>query len=382
MIEDLRPRTPSPGHFAKAVVGEAVRVRAVVFKEGHDVLAGQVRLVPKGRRQSESVAPLVPLGNDEWEAIIVPRQMGPYAFVVEAWTDRHATWAHKVLVKLQAGQAVDVEILEGQQLLERARAHPAVAAALDALLDPALEYGDRLIAALTPEVAAALRGPDGALDVTASSRQPLWVDRELALFGAWYELFPRSFGGFKGTAARVPDVAAMGFDVLYLPPIHPIGHTARKGPNNTLAAGAGDPGSPWAIGSHEGGPHRHPPGPGHRRGLLESGRRGASPRHGAGPRLRPAVFTGPPLGGRASRVVPSPARRHHRLRREPAQGVPGHLPDQLLAGEGTRPGGPVGRLQGDPATTGSPTGSRMFRVDNPHTKPIAFWEWLISSIQR
>ena len=380
MIEDLRPRTPSPGHFAKAVVGEAVRVRAVVFKEGHDVLAGQVRLVPKGRRQPESVAPLVPLGNDEWEATVVPRQVGPYAFVVEAWTDRHATWAHKVLVKLQAGQAVGVEILEGQQLLERARSHPAVAAALDALRDPALDDGDRLIAALTPEVAAALRGPDGAPDVTASSRQPLWVDRELAQFGAWYELFPRSFGGFRGTAARVADVAAMGFDVLYLPPIHPIGHTARKGANNTLRARPGDPGSPWAIGSHEGGHTAiHP-----ELGTLEDfAKLVAEVRaHGMELALDYALQCSPDHPW----VAEHPEWFHHRPDGSIAHAENPPKLYQDIVPINFWPAQEVDRVALWDACREIleywiTHGVTVFRVDNPHTKPIAFWEWLLAAIR-
>ena len=152
----------------------------------------------------------------------MPRQMGPYAFVVEAWTDRHATWAHKVLGQT-AGRPGD---------RRRDPRGPAVAGAGPSPTRRSrppstpctIRRSTTAIASSPPSrptVAAALRGPDGAPDVTASSRQPLWVDRELAQFGAWYELFPRSFGGFKGTAARVADVAAMGFDVLYLPPDPP-----------------------------------------------------------------------------------------------------------------------------------------------------------------
>ncbi|HEY3810202.1 MAG TPA: maltotransferase domain-containing protein, partial [Acidimicrobiales bacterium] len=253
VIEDVRPRTPNAGHFAKAVVGESVPVRAVVFKEGHDLLTGRVLLVAKGRKKPVSTGVLEPVGSDEWVSHVMPAQIGPHRIIVEAWTDRHATWAHKVQAKLDAGQPIDVEIAEGLLLLEGAAAFPPVAAALPTLRDIGLADPDRVRAALSPEVGAALWGPEGAVDVTDSTGQPLWVDRERALFGAWYELFPRSFGGLKGAAARVPDLAAMGFDVLYLPPIHPIGHTARKGPDNTLRAGDDDPGSPWAIGSSVGG---------------------------------------------------------------------------------------------------------------------------------
>src|SRR6516164_3217583 len=126
VIEDVRPRTPTPGHFAKAVVGEKITVRAVVFKDGHDQLTGRVLLLSRGRKKPASTGILVSLGNDAWEATLVADRMGPHRIVVEAWTDRHATWAHKVRAKLSAGQSIDVEIAEGVQLLRPSAANPAV----------------------------------------------------------------------------------------------------------------------------------------------------------------------------------------------------------------------------------------------------------------
>ncbi len=379
MIEDIRPRTPSPGHFAKAVVGESVRVSAVVFKEGHDLLAGRALLFAKGSRQPESVGVFAALGNDEWEATVTPRRIGPHRLVVQAWTDRHATWAHKVLAKLDAGQPIDVEIAEGHELLLGAAEDPDVAAALRVLDDAGLGREARVLPALTAAVAAALWGPQGAADVTDSAPQPLWVDRELALFGAWYELFPRSLGGFKGVAARVPELAAMGFDVLYLPPIHPIGHSARKGPNNTLTAGVDDPGSPWAIGSHEGGHtaiHRE-------LGTLEDFSQLVAEvkAHGMELSLDYALQCSPDHPW----VAEHPEWFHHR-------------PDGSIAYAENPP-----KVYQDivpinfwPATEADRValweackeiveywisqGVTVFRVDNPHTKPVAFWEWLIAAI--
>ena len=253
MIEDVRPTTPTAGHFAKAVVGEKVTVRAAVFKDGHDQLTGRALLLMKGRKRPETAGLLTPRGNDEWEATLVPNRIGAHRIVVEAWTDRHATWAHKVRAKLNAGQPIDVEIAEGVELLRPHAGDPTVITALDALTDAALAPAVRVRPALAPEVEEVLWGPEGASDLTAAVPQLLWVDRERALVGAWYELFPRSFGGLKGTARPRTRLARLGFDVLYLPPIHPIGTTARKGPNNTLTASDDDPGSPWAIGSHQGG---------------------------------------------------------------------------------------------------------------------------------
>src|SRR5687768_4382630 len=180
VVDDIRPRTPE-GFPAKAVVGEAVRISADVFKDGHDVLAGQVRWRAQAKGNGKWLtAPLHHAGNDRWEAVVEPTTLGAHEFVVEAWTDRYATWHHKVTAKQAAGQDVTVDLLEGEGL------------------EPDDGPGD---------------------DVTSSAPMPLWVDRERALVGAWYELFPRSFGGFGGVRDHLPYVAELGFDVLYLPPV-------------------------------------------------------------------------------------------------------------------------------------------------------------------
>jgi starch synthase (maltosyl-transferring) len=362
------------------VVGEVVRVTAAVFKDGHDRLSGRVLLLPKGRKRPDAVGVLTPLGNDLWESAVVPSRIGPYRLVVEGWTDRHATWAHKVRAKLDAGVAVDVEIAEGLELLPLAGEDPAVAAALDALMDASLPPAARVGQAMEPEVAAALWGPDFAPDVTASAPQLLWVDRERALFGAWYELFPRSFGGLKGTAGRVPDLARMGFDVLYLPPIHPIGRTARKGANNTLTAEDDDPGSPWAIGSPEGGHTAIHPDLGtiedfshlvaevraHEMELALDYALQCSPDH---PWVgeHPEWFHHRPDGSIA--YAENPPKVYQDI--VPMNFWPAAESDRVALWEACK--GILDYWIG--------AGVVVFRVDNPHTKPVAFWEWLITSIQ-
>ncbi len=299
-------------------MGEALRVTAVVFKDGHDTLAARVLLCPDGKDDAEEVVDMTSLGNDEWEAVVVPRRIGPHSVVVQGWTAR-------------------------------------------------TRYSE------TPD-------PDTAPDLTSSDPQPLWVDRERALFGAWYELFPRSFGGFSGVSGRVPALAAMGFDVLYLPPIHPIGVTARKGPNNTLAARPGDPGSPWAIGSVEGGHTAIHPDLGTVEdfaGLVEDLKA-----HGMEIALDYALQCSPDHPW----VTEHPEWFHHR-------------PDGSIACAENPP-----KIYQDiyPINFWPPSeesrielweaceeiveywiglGVRIFRVDNPHTKPMAFWEWLIASVQ-
>jgi starch synthase (maltosyl-transferring) len=380
VIEDVRPRTPTPGHSAKAVVGEAVRVTAAVFKDGHDQLSGRVLLLPKGRKRPDAEAVLAPLGNDLWEARVVASRIGPYRIVVEAWTDRHATWAHKVHAKLDAGVPVDVEIAEGLELLQPLSEDPAVGAALDALTDISLPSAGRLGLALEPEVAAALWGPAFALDVTASAPQLLWVDRERALFGAWYELFPRSFGGLKGAAGRVPDLARMGFDVLYLPPVHPIGLTARKGANNSLTAEDDDPGSPWAIGSPEGGHTDIHPELGtiedfshlvaevraHEMELALDYALQCSPDH-PWVREHPEWFHHRPDGTIA--YAENPPKVYQDI--VPINFWPAAETDRVALWQACK----------EILDYWIGEGVAIFRVDNPHTKPVPFWEWLITSIQ-
>jgi starch synthase (maltosyl-transferring) len=259
VIDDVRPRTPTGEFPAKAVVGETVRVSADMFKDGHDAIGGRV-LWHHVDKPTWEEAPLRHVGNDRWEAVIEPTALGAHEFAVEAWTAAYETWHHKITVKVDAGQDVSVELEEGARLFERAAGAvgDGEAQALEAAAAQLRDQGiasvrDRLAPALAPDLAELLGRPLPSDDVTRTREYGLWVDRERALSGAWYEVFPRSEGGFKGLVDRLPDIADMGFDVVYLPPVHPIGVTARKGKNNRPKATPGDVGSPWAIGGAEGG---------------------------------------------------------------------------------------------------------------------------------
>jgi starch synthase (maltosyl-transferring) len=341
VIDDIRHLTPS-GYPAKALAGEQVRITAAIYRDGHDILAARVRL-------GDEVAAMAELGNDEWEALVHPETLGAHRYVVEAWTDHRATWAHKVKAKQSAGQDVDVELAEG-----RARFRSIE---LDGVHTEATEADD-----------------------LTKVEMPLWVDRERALVGAWYELFPRSEGGLAATAKRVPAVAAMGFDVLYLPPIHPIGRTGRKGANNTLNAGVDDPGSPWAIGSPEGGHTAIDPGLGTEEdfSLLVDTLAGhgmevaldyalqCSPDH---PWVtgHPEWFHRRPDGSIA--FAENPPKKYQDI--FPVNLWPKRRKDRLALWDACKAIVDFWLARG----------VRIFRVDNPHTKPFAFWEWLIPAVQ-
>lgn len=384
VIDDVRPRTPRPEHPAKAVVGEVVHVSADIFRDGHDILAAQVRwraLAGAGKGKNGAgkwqTAPLVPLVNDRWTGTVEPTTLGMHELVVEGWTDRYATWRHKAEVKLAAGQDIAVELEEGAQLLAT---RPGLEDAVAALRNAELAVEDRLAPAFDPATEEAMAGPEGAHDLTPSDPVRLWVDRERALVGAWYELFPRSEGGFRGTIKRLPAIAAMGFDIVYFPPIHPIGVSHRKGRNNTLEPGPDDPGSPWAIGGAEGG-HLdiHP-----ELGTLEDFRAVVDAAHEHGMEIaldyalqcspdhpwvrdHPAWFHHRPDGSIA--YAENPPKKYQDI--YPINFWPAEETDRVALWNACK----------EILDHWIAQGVRVFRVDNPHTKPIAFWEWVIPAVQ-
>ncbi len=272
---DVSPVAEAGRFPAKAVVGEAVPIRATVFREGHDAVAATAVLVgPDGKdRARATMAPISP-GRSQFETRLVPDVPGQWSFRVEGWSDPYATWSHDATVKVGAGIDVELMLTEGALLLTRAASRTGLAAsavrtltdAVTALRDTSRPPQARLAAALSPQVISTLAADPVRDLVSPSPTYPLTVDRPLALFTAWYEMFPRSEGAvldpttgtwrsgtFATAAERLPAIAGMGFDVVYLTPIHPIGTTYRKGRNNSLAPEPGDPGSPYAIGSPDGG---------------------------------------------------------------------------------------------------------------------------------
>jgi starch synthase (maltosyl-transferring) len=267
VIEDIRPQVDCGQFTSRAVAGETVPVSATIFRDGHnEVVAAAVRLAGPGDRKGQ----LIPLtevnhGLHQWQGEMTLPRSGAWSFTVEAWTDEVATWRIGTQKKLDAGRDIGLELEEGAQLLEAATAwvpaagREVLTAAAAGLRNPDADPAERLASAYDSTLVELLeRNPPK--DATRSRRLGIWVDRPRALYGSWYEFFPRSEGAtattsgtFKQAAERLPAIAAMGFDVVYLPPIHPIGQTHRKGPNNTLDPGPDDPGSPWAIGAEAGG---------------------------------------------------------------------------------------------------------------------------------
>ena len=380
-IDDIRPATPTRQFPPKAVVGEQVPVSADIYRDGHDLLAARVRWRRVGKSKWRTT-PLRHVVNDRWEGTLSPDDIGRHEVVVEAWRDRFATWRHDIEIKAAAGDDVEVELEEGARILEalapalNARGRGRVLDAVAALRREACSLQVRLNAGLDDRVAALVAGvPDADLTTATFA---LWVDRPLAGFGAWYEMFPRSEGGFAGAAKRLPAIAEMGFDIVYLPPIHPIGVTDRKGPDNTLGAGPDDPGSPWAIGSAEGGHTAIAPELGtlddFRRFCTEAADLGlevaldyalqCSPDH-PWVREHPEWFFIRPDG--SIQYAENPPKKYQDIYPPNFWG-----PHRAALWEACR----------DVLRFWMAHGVRTFRVDNPHTKPLAFWEWIIDEIRR
>ncbi|MFI1442852.1 alpha-1,4-glucan--maltose-1-phosphate maltosyltransferase, partial [Streptomyces fructofermentans] len=397
-VLDVRPLVAGGRRPAKAVVGEAFEVSATVFREGHDAVAANVVLRdPDGRPGPWSPMRELAPGTDRWGATVrVPRE-GRWTCTVEAWSDPVSTWRHHALIKIPAGIDTELVLEEGALLYARAAdgvptakgRRDAILAAAATLRDVGLPAAARLAAALTPDVDHVLAQYPLRELVTSSDPLPLLVERERALYGSWYEFFPRSEGAvvepgrppvsgtFRTAARRLPAIAEMGFDVVYLPPIHPIGSTFRKGPNNTLDASPEDVGVPWAIGSPEGGHDAvHPD-----LGTIEDF--AAFVRAAAELELEVALDFALQCSPDHPWVEKHPEWFHHR-------------PDGTIAYAENPPKKyqdiyPIAFDRDMPGLVRETVrvlrfwmghGVRIFRVDNPHTKPVVFWEQVIADINR
>ncbi len=381
-IEDVYPSVDAGRFPAKRIAGEPVEVWADIFRDGHDVSAGELLWRPERDRTWRRV-PMRHHGNDRWVGRFIPAEPGRYLFAVEAWTDAFATWRRALEAKRAAGQDVGLEAREGRQLIASLKARGKAARTIAHARHTFDETGD-LAALVSDELAAAAAESQDRPDLTRSASYPLTAERPLARAGAWYEMMPRSqgriagrHGTFDDCIARLPEIAALGFDVVYLTPIHPVGRINRKGRNNSLTAGPDDPGSPYAIGADEGGHDAiHP-----QLGTLEDFRRfvAALHEHGMEPaldfaiqcspdhpwvRAHPEWFTRRPDG--SIRYAENPPKKYEDIVNPDFYGADR---DALWA------------ALRDVVLFWLDQGVRIFRVDNPHTKPFPFWEWLIREVQ-
>ncbi|RUL85925.1 alpha-1,4-glucan--maltose-1-phosphate maltosyltransferase [Tautonia sociabilis] len=389
IIEGVTPQIDAGRFPIKRTEGESVVVGADVFAEGHDV----IRAVLRHRFGDEPwvETPMTPLGNDRWEASFTLDRIGRFSYTVEAWVDRFASWRDEVSKKAGAGQDIASELLEGAEIVRQASSR-AEGHAVRWLAERADAIGGdggqahRTSLALDPQLAELMdRFPDRSGGHRFEPTLEVIVDPVLARFGAWYEMFPRSaatepgrHGTFRDVEARLPYIAGMGFDILYLPPIHPIGRSFRKGPNNTLTPGPGDPGSPWAIGAPEGG-HRdvHP-----ELGTMADFDRlvAAARDHGLKIALDIAFQCSPD----------HPYVREHPewFRHRPdgtikyAENPPKKYQDIYpLEFDGPDWKGLYEELR-DVFLHWIDHGVTVFRVDNPHTKPFRFWDWCLAEVKR
>ena len=389
VIESVSPSVDNGRFAVKRIIGDEVMVEADCFTDGHDTLA----CLLLWRREDETAwneATMTPLGNDRWKGSFIAASVGRYRYTVSAWVDHFLSWRHDFARRVEK-EDLRIAALVGAGLIEDAAGRAtgkerkqlhAWAVQLHAVTDTRLLKACGLDEELS---ALASRFPDRRLATICPVEYPLVVDRERARFSAWYEMFPRStatdpgrHGTFRDCEARLPDIAKMGFDVLYFPPIHPIGRINRKGANNTLITGPGDVGSPWAIGSVEGGHtalHSE-------LGTIEDFRELVASVHSHNMELaldiafqcapdhpyvkaHPQWFRWRPDG--TVQYAENPPKKYQDIfpfefESDDWRGLWQELADviRFWANEGVR----------------------IFRIDNPHTKPFPFWEWVISELKR
>ncbi len=385
VIEAVEPEIAAGKFAAKAVVGWPVTLSADVFGDGHEVFAAAV-LTKSDSDKSWTETPMVALKNDRWEAEVVFGDLGHHAFTIVAWRDVWGTWRRDTSKKIAAGQDVSVEREEARLMMTDVKVAGADAKALKTL-QKALEGAEAMNILMSDETDTLMRriGPRANV-VRYAQDVPVWVDRERAAFSAWYELFPRSTGAegahgtFRTTIDRLPYVKDLGFDVLYFPPIHPIGTTNRKGKNNSLTAEADDVGSPYAIGSEAGGNSAvHPD-----LGTLDDfdALVSAAAEHD--------IEIAMDIALNASPDHPWIAEHPDWFERRPdgtikyAENPPKKYEDivnfRYYLDDGT-PNQDFWEAIRDMFLFWAGHGVLCFRVDNPHTKPFPFWQWIIAEVQ-
>ena len=390
IIEGIQPAIDGGAFPIKRTVGEDLVVEADVFAEGHDKLKALLKYRPAGSSSWTEVPMTALPHNDRWTGSFPIVDREDLEYTVEGWVDRFASWHYELTKKAEAGLDVASELLEGGELVGEAslRATGRDASWLlerSKVLEKPGDQAERIKAGLDPELVAMMDTyPDRSRGFTHEPPLRVIVERERARLGAWYELFPRStspvpgrHGTFQTTEARLPYVANMGFDVVYLPPIHPIGRAFRKGPNNTLTPGPDDPGSPWAIGGPEG------------------GHKDVHPELGTLADFDRLVATARTLGLEIALDIAfqcSPdhpyVKDHPRwFRHRPdgtikyAENPPKKYQDIYPIDFETDDWEALYAELRDVFLFWADHGVTIFRVDNPHTKPFRFWDWVIREVK-
>jgi starch synthase (maltosyl-transferring) len=382
-IENIYPIIDGGRFGIKRIVGEPIEVWADIYRDGHEIISAAI----VWRREQDrdwKRAPMTLDVNDRWGGTFTPDAIGRYVYAIEAWTDDFATWRHGFELKKKAGQDLTLDALEGAALMTKAQGAGREAATIILReCEQFLETGN-VDALLSPDLQTAMAESQSRRDLTRSQLLPLMIDRPRARDGAWYEMVPRSqgkqpgvHGTFRDCIARLPDVAAMGFDVVYFTPINPIGMTNRKGKNNSLKAEPGDVGSPYAIGGAAGGHDAvHP-----ELGTIEDFKAfvraceslgmevaldfavQCSPDH---PWIKqhPNWFKRRPDG--SMKYAENPPKKYEDI----------HNPDFDCEDSGS-----LWNALRDVFFFWIDQGVKIFRIDNPHTKPLPFWEWVIHEVQ-
>ena len=399
VIERVQPEIDAGRFAVKRTAGDVIEVTAHVHADGHDVLAAILRYRPGGDGDVRPWAetPMEQLGDDEWRGSFRVDDVGRYEYTIAAWVDPFLSWRHEIAVKARAGQDVSIELMEGGALVAEAAARcegidPVTRDDREQLEEEARGLGGdadqaaRVKAALDDRLLVLMmRHADRGLTSLYGRVLPVVVDRERARFGAWYEMFPRSWGPdptrsatFREAAEHLRNVAALGFNVVYLPPIHPIGMSFRKGRGNSLVTGPGDPGSPWAIGSADGGHKAVEPG----LGTLEDFDAFVA----AARRLGLEVALD--LAYQCSPDHPYVREHPEWFRHRPdgtikyAENPPKKYQDICALDFGSADWPALWEELLDVVRFWISHGVSIFRVDNPHTKPYRFWEWLIAQTRQ
>jgi starch synthase (maltosyl-transferring) len=390
VIEGVTPEIDGGQFPAKRTRGDTVQVEADIFVDGHEAISSAL-LFRREQDEKWSETPMTALVNDRWRGSFVAAEVGSYVYSIIAWLDPFKSWRRDLEKRVAAQVHGELDLLSGALLIEAAAKRAGkqgkeLAERAERLRDPSRSLADRLALALADDLAHAVeRYPDRTSATKYAQDLAVVVDREKARFSSWYELFPRScaaqpgrHGTFKDCEKILSYVAAMGFDVLYLPPIHPIGRSHRKGKNNAVTSTADDPGSPWAIGAKEGG-HKaiHP-----ELGTLADFKKFVRQAEALG------IEIALDLAFQCSPDHPYVKEHPDWFRVRPdgsiqyAENPPKKYEDIYPLDFGSAQWRELWRELLSVVEFWIDQGIRIFRVDNPHTKPMAFWQWLIGEVKK